>query len=146
MQKAATLAATAGRKLAKQSDQTTWTGEPSDDDRKIINRLFESLTAMFPGSQSQLSDPEMVRTMKRTWLQAIVANGVATEDHIRRGLLNASKHTSPFLPSVGQFIAWCKPAPTALPEHKQLPKGIRNDELAMESLAEAMKILGKSKL
>lgn len=47
---------------------------------------------------------------KAEWFKGLVENDITEEWVINRGLAVARKHNSPFLPSIGQFIEWCKQA------------------------------------
>lgn len=49
-----------------------------------------------------------MRDAKRAWLAALVRNGVTTPELLDRGIAQAERETTPFLPSAGQFIDWCK--------------------------------------
>jgi hypothetical protein len=43
-------------------------------------------------------------------LKGLIENGVTTDYQIESGFTKARAHNSPFLPSIGQFIGWCKDA------------------------------------
>lgn len=47
---------------------------------------------------------------KAEWFKGLIENDITEEWVINRGLAVARKHNSPFLPSIGQFIEWCKQA------------------------------------
>lgn len=58
---------------------------------------------------------------KRQWTAGLVQNGMTDIDAIKGGLRVARRSESPFLPSVGQFVAWCKRAKT---EALQIPSRV----------------------
>ncbi|WP_239511213.1 replication protein P, partial [Serratia marcescens] len=43
----------------------------------------------------------------QVWLEELFKAGVVEPMKLKHGLDLAAKSTSPFFPSVGQFIAWC---------------------------------------
>ncbi len=92
-------------------DLTTRNGEPTARDKELVNHLFDGLAAIFPAWKAAFNGPESVRTAKRVWLMAFRDAGINSFDQVRQGLLRASREGKPFLPSVGQFIAWCYPDP-----------------------------------
>ena len=98
-------------KLVNQSlDQTTSTGEvkATDQDKAFINELFNQLAGIFPAWKSAFDGPEGVRNAKRQWIQCLIENKITSDEKINRGLEYARQLESPFLPSVGQFVSWCK--------------------------------------
>lgn len=75
---------------------------------KYVDRLFVRLKAIFPGWKAAFNSDAEYEEAKATWLQALVNNGITKAELFKRGLQLAERSESPFLPSVGQFIAWCK--------------------------------------
>lgn len=45
---------------------------------------------------------------KAEWFKGLIENNITSDLQIDAGLAKARTHNSPFLPSIGQFIAWCK--------------------------------------
>lgn len=90
------------------SVETTRVGNPTERDKQVINDLFSRLSAIFPAWRHAFDGDEAIREAKRAWLSALIRNGVTTPELIQQGLVQAERQTTPFLPSVGQFIAWCK--------------------------------------
>jgi hypothetical protein len=45
---------------------------------------------------------------KAEWFKGLIENNITTDLQIEAGLAKARTHNSPFLPSIGQFVAWCK--------------------------------------
>ena len=95
-------------KVKAYSEVTTSHGEPSEDDKRFINELFNQLTGIFPAWKAAFDGADGVRNAKRQWVRGLVESGVTDQDCIEQGLRAARSLDSPFLPSVGQFISWCK--------------------------------------
>lgn len=83
--------------------------EPTDRDKLVVNWLFDQLSAIFPAWRSAYDGDDGVRAAKRQWLYALVDAGVTSREQIDHGLRKARRHGKPFLPSTGEFIAWCRP-------------------------------------
>lgn len=45
---------------------------------------------------------------KAEWFKGLIENNITSDLQIDAGLSKARTHDSPFLPSIGQFIGWCK--------------------------------------
>lgn len=75
---------------------------------KFVDRLFERLKAIFPAWKSAFAEEKDYHEAKRVWTQALFNNGISTAAQFKTGLQQAEKSASPFFPSVGQFIEWCK--------------------------------------
>lgn len=75
---------------------------------KFVDRLFVRLKAVFPAWQAAFDGEEGYQEAKRLWLEALVNNGVTTAAQFKCGIAQAERSGSPFFPSAGQFIAWCK--------------------------------------
>ena len=90
------------------SEVTTSHGEPTEDDKRFINELFNQLTGIFPAWKAAFDGADGVRNAKRQWVKGLVESGVTDQECIEQGLSAARSLDSPFLPSVGQFISWCK--------------------------------------
>ena len=87
---------------------------------KFVDRLFERLKLTFPAWRQAFSSDEEFNEAKRLWLEALVRNNVLTAEQFKQGIAKAEQMESPFLPSVGQFIGWCKGAENGLPTAENL--------------------------
>lgn len=77
----------------------------------IVNAIFKDLLSMSPGfRQSWPTDREFGET-KQQWVIAFREAKLSDLDAINRGLSKVRHNPSPFPPSVGQFIEWCKLTP-----------------------------------
>lgn len=76
---------------------------------RLVDILFSNLKQLFPASVSTaLKDPRDEAAAKRQWIAAFVENGVTSKAQLSAGMKHARASGSPFWPSPGQFIEWCK--------------------------------------
>ncbi|GKW21874.1 DNA replication protein [Pectobacterium araliae] len=81
----------------------------NDSAEKLVDSLFKNLKQVFPASVSTaLKDPSAEMDAKRQWIAAFAENGIRTRDQLSAGMQHARASASPFWPSPGQFIEWCK--------------------------------------
>lgn len=74
---------------------------------QVINGVFTQLTATFPAAVANRSQEDM-NELRRQWVLAFRENGITTMEQVAAGMRVARRQEKPFLPSPGQFIAWCK--------------------------------------
>lgn len=104
-----------------QQNLTTQTEQPQiagdQQAANIVNGLFKSLFAAKTGWRASFNtkDPaemeQAINLLKKTWIKAFAENGINTPEQLSCGMKQVRKDPSQFLPSVGQFIEWCKPSP-----------------------------------
>lgn len=75
---------------------------------RFVDRLFTRLKAIFPAWKSAFVTENDYNEAKLIWLEALVNNGITTAEQFKQGIAQAEKSATPFFPSVGQFIEWCK--------------------------------------
>lgn len=76
---------------------------------RLVDMLFMSLKQVFPASVSTaLKDPRDEASAKRQWVIAFAENGINKKQQLSDGMKHARASASPFWPSPGQFIEWCK--------------------------------------
>ncbi len=76
---------------------------------KLMNEFFEGLKQVFPASVSTAwRNAGDEAAAKRQWIAAFAENGINNRQQLAAGMRRARASGSPFLPSPGQFIAWCK--------------------------------------
>ena len=96
------------------NDDATKNHAINDNSKKYVDLVFYRLGKIFPAwSQAWrgATADETARNMSATkieWVEAFIENGINTPEQIKRGLKEARASQSPFIPSVGQFIGWCK--------------------------------------
>lgn len=80
----------------------------------VINKIFDVLQAIYPAFKNAWPTEQVFRNAKKEWLKALVENDITTIEQIKYGLKRIRSMTSPFVPTVGQFIEWCTPSPELL--------------------------------
>ncbi|EJW4410853.1 phage replication protein [Escherichia coli] len=80
---------------------------------QIINGVFSQLLATFPASLANRDQNEL-NEIRRQWVLAFRENGSTTMEQVNAGMRVARRQERPFLPSPGQFVAWCKQSGGAL--------------------------------
>ncbi|MBP4031340.1 replication protein P [Aeromonas sp. PrichA-15] len=102
-------------------------------DLTVMAKLFEQLKIIFPAWHTAWPNEEQQQRARMEWLKAFGENGITTREQLGRGMTKARAHNSPFLPSVGTFIAWCKVSATdlCLPDDDEAARmASRRDPLA----------------
>ncbi|OOF77879.1 replication protein P [Rodentibacter caecimuris] len=75
---------------------------------KLIDRMFTRLKSLFPAWKQAFDSVETYNETKQIWLEELLKADLVTPSALKRGLDRAAGSESPFFPSVGQFIAWCR--------------------------------------
>lgn len=88
--------------------------QSAEQTAEIFNALFSALRAAFPASVHTFNDQDAFDELRRQWLMAFRENGITTMEQVNAGLRVARRQERPFLPSPGQFIAWCREGRSAL--------------------------------
>lgn len=78
---------------------------------EIVNTVFDKLQGIFPAWRQAWADDKALYNAKREWIAGFVQGGINSDEQLAFGFQQARKSSSPFLPNVGQFVAWCKPTP-----------------------------------
>lgn len=87
---------------------TTSAGNYTDRDRALINHLFKRLTAIYPAWKLAFPTEESVKEAKRAWIDAFINNGMSDPEYLIEGVKFCERDQQPYLPSVGQFMEWCR--------------------------------------
>lgn len=82
--------------------------EPDANVRQLFNGLFQQLRVIFPAVNAHIKTQAELDELRQQWTRAFAENGINTAALIQMGLRRARLSESPFLPSPGQFIAWCR--------------------------------------
>ena len=82
----------------------------SENTAALVNQVFSELQAIFPAWRHAYPDTPTLDAAKRTWTLALFENQIRSVEQINTGLRKARKSGSPHIPSVGQFVTWCKPS------------------------------------
>lgn len=78
---------------------------------QVVNLLFEELKAIHPAWRSAWPKVDAENNAKRSWTKAFTSAGMCSIEQIRYGIERCRASGSPFMPSVGQFLDWCRPSP-----------------------------------
>ena len=76
----------------------------------VFNELFRQIRAAFPASMSAFRTQADLDEFRRQWMLSFAENGITTLAQVSAGMRMARRQERPFLPSPGQFVAWCKEA------------------------------------
>ncbi|WP_213223244.1 replication protein P [Klebsiella grimontii] len=101
------------RRVAHNMPEQYTEREQTQQVAQIINGLFVQLAAAFPASMVNRSQ-EDVNEIRRQWVLAFKENGITTMEQVEAGMQMVRQQDSPFLPSPGQFIKWCREGRSAL--------------------------------
>ncbi|EHW7991899.1 phage replication protein [Escherichia coli] len=75
----------------------------------LVDALFRQLRQVFPAStQTNLKTAADEKTAKQQWIAAFAEAGISQREQLSNGMTKARASASPFWPSPGQFIAWCR--------------------------------------
>ncbi|HCT3155200.1 TPA: phage replication protein [Citrobacter koseri] len=87
----------------------------NSDAEKLVDMLFENLMQVFPAStQTNLRTDADIRVAKQQWIAAFAESGITSREQLSAGMQKARSSQSPFWPSPGQFISWCREGSGAL--------------------------------
>lgn len=74
----------------------------------FVNEVFKQLRSIFPAWSAAIPTELVMAEAKRQWLLGLVESRISSWEQINAGLAKCRAHNSPFLPSIGQFVEWCK--------------------------------------
>lgn len=87
----------------------------NSDAERLVDALFMQLKQIFPAAtQTNLRSDADERVAKLQWIAAFSENGIRTRKQLSAGMQKARSSQSPFWPSPGQFISWCREGSGAL--------------------------------
>ena len=94
---------------------------------RLINRVFAQLIAACPVLLT--IQPEQLKILKQQWVLGFIEGGVTTFEQVKRGMVAVRAKENGYLPSVGEFIGWCKSgneyAHLGLPSADELVKRVK---------------------
>jgi len=88
----------------------TEVNEISDVAAKFVDDLFEDLKSSKPAWRQSFPDDLALNKAKREWTKAFIENGIRSKFVIAKGKRHVRRTPSPFFPSAGEFVSWCKPS------------------------------------
>lgn len=81
----------------------------SSDAERLVDALFRQLKQVFPAStQTNLRSEAEEAVAKQQWIATFAENGIRSREQLSAGMQKARASVSPFWPSPGQFVAWCR--------------------------------------
>ncbi|QHM71313.1 replication protein P [Mixta intestinalis] len=102
----ATLAHIAGNAPA-QTYSTA--GVVNREAERLVDALFRQLKQVFPAaSATNLRTEADEAAAKKQWIAAFAENGIRSREQLSAGMKVARASASPFWPSPGQFVTWCR--------------------------------------
>ncbi|ELY4379362.1 DNA replication protein [Cronobacter sakazakii] len=84
-------------------------GVVNTEAERFVDALFRQLKQVFPASAAtNLRTEADEAAAKQQWILAFAENGIVRREQLAAGMKRARASLSPFWPSPGQFIAWCR--------------------------------------
>lgn len=78
-----------------------------NDTAHLINELFLDLKAKCPAWPQSWPNAEIEKRARQIWLEALIKNQIHNWQHVKKGI---SKIKTSFIPSIEDFISFCKPS------------------------------------
>ncbi|WP_163836842.1 replication protein P [Spartinivicinus ruber] len=82
-----------------------------EEAKQIIDKVFDYIKGAKPAWKYSFTEDGSEGQAKREWTKAFIENKVTQIEQVKAGLRKVRKDPSPYFPSCGQFISWCKPDP-----------------------------------
>lgn len=95
-------------RIAHDMPETPAERPQAEQTAEIFNALFSALRAAFPAAMAGFREQNDFNELRRQWVLAFHENGITTMEQVAAGMRVARRQEKPFLPSPGQFVAWCK--------------------------------------
>ena len=74
----------------------------------LINHVFKSLCGAKPSWRNGFKTNDDVSAYKEALALTFMENGITTPEQVHKGLAEVRRNESPFMPSTGEFLKWCK--------------------------------------
>lgn len=97
--------------VKQQRETETMEQAPSPETAQVINWLFSELRSNFSAFKQAWPTNDEFTAAKKVWLKAFMLAGINRIEQLQHGLNKCYLMETPFVPTAGQFIAWCKPNP-----------------------------------
>ena len=75
--------------------------------KDLIDSIFDGVMGAYPAWRHAWRDQEELERAKISWLITIMEAEINDISDINRGMAKCRADRSAFVPSAGQFIAWC---------------------------------------
>ncbi|ELY5791412.1 DNA replication protein [Cronobacter turicensis] len=84
-------------------------GVVNSEAERLVDSLFRQLKQVFPAANAtSLRTDADEAAAKQQWIIAFAESGIARREQLAAGMKRARASLSPFWPSPGQFIDWCR--------------------------------------
>ncbi|EPS2707984.1 replication protein P [Cronobacter turicensis] len=84
-------------------------GVVNTEAERLVDALFRQLKQVFPAANAtSLRTEADEAAAKQQWIIAFAENGITRREQLAAGMKRARASLSPFWPSPGQFIDWCR--------------------------------------
>ncbi|EPO1788769.1 replication protein P [Cronobacter turicensis] len=91
------------------TQERTAKGVVNTEAERLVDSLFRQLKQVFPASAAtNLRTEADEAAAKQQWILAFAENGITKREQLAGGMKRARASLSPFWPSPGQFINWCR--------------------------------------
>ncbi|EPR9024000.1 replication protein P [Cronobacter dublinensis] len=89
--------------------ERTEQGVVNTEAERLVDALFRQLKQVFPAANAtSLRTEADEAAAKQQWIIAFAENGITRREQLAAGMKRARASLSPFWPSPGQFIDWCR--------------------------------------
>lgn len=86
----------------------------TEQDTRVVAKLFEQLKVIFPGWQRAFPTPDMQTRALREWTVALVEANCTSREQLTQGMRIARSEGGEWFPSTSRFIKWCDITPESL--------------------------------
>lgn len=80
---------------------------PTKEALSFFNDLFQQLSVVFPAMKVHIKTQDDLDELRRQWIFAFKEAGITSKRQVDAGMKRARQNELPYLPSPGQFVAWC---------------------------------------
>lgn len=74
----------------------------------VFNEIFKQFRVIFPALTVSVKSQSDLDALRAQWVMAFLENGITSLEQVEAGMSAARRQNSPYLPSPGQFISWCR--------------------------------------
>lgn len=78
---------------------------------QVVNTLFERLISINPAFKQAWPTEYEFQATKKEWVLAFMDAGISSIERVKKGIDKVRLSPSPFIPSPGEFIEFCKVTP-----------------------------------
>jgi len=112
--------------------------DENNDSELVMNIVIKSIRGIYPSFRYNIKTQQELDNLKREWLIAFIENGIRSDVQINRGLKRARMDQGSFIPSVGQFVEWCKAPDRSLIAFDTKSLGHERNKLSSEEVKDLL--------